>query len=53
MVTLPLTSGHHGVTWWPAMDSEVTCSALFFENVKVVMSGECLVPFVLPFLLEI
>ena len=54
MATLPLTCGHHGhgVTWWPAMGPEVTCSAIFFESLKVSMSGECLVPFVLPCLLE-
>jgi len=51
--TLPLTSGHHGVTWWPTIGPEVTCSALFFDYVSGIMSGECLVPFVLPFLLEI
>ena len=50
--TLPLTVGHHGVTWWPTMGPEVTCSAIFFESLKVSMSGECLVPFVLPCLLE-
>jgi hypothetical protein len=50
--TLPLTVGHPGVTGWPAMGPEVTCSAIFFESLKVSMSGECLVPFVLPCLLE-
>ena len=53
MATLPLTVGHHGVTWWPTIGPEVTCSALFFDYVSGIMSGECLVPFVLPFLLEI
>ena len=53
MAALPLTCGHHGVTWWPTMGPEVTCSALCFDYVSGIMSGECLVPFVLPFLLEI
>ena len=53
MATLPLTCGHHGVTWWPTIGPEVTCSALCFDYVSGIMSGECLVPFVLPFLLEI
>ena len=45
IATLPLTVGHPGVTWWPAMGPEVTCSAIIFESLKVSMSGECLVPF--------
>ena len=51
--TLPLTSGHHGVTWWPTIGPEVTCSALCFDYVSGIMSGECLVPFVFPFLFHI
>ena len=53
MATLPLAWANMMCTMVHIMGHEVTCSALFFENVKVVMSGECLVPFVLPFLLEI
>ena len=53
MATLSLAWGQHGVPMVHIMGPKVTCSALLFEYLKVVMSGECLVPFVLPFLLHI
>ena len=53
MATLPLAWANMMCTMVHIMGHEVTCSALFFKYLKVVMSGECLVPFVLPYLLKI
>ena len=51
--TLPLAWANMMCTMVHIMGHEVTCSAPFFRYVAVNMSGECLVPFVLPCLLEI
>ena len=51
--TLPLAWANMMCPMVHIMGHEVTCSALFFDYVSGIMSGECLVPFVLPCLLEI
>ena len=53
MATLPLAWANMMCTMVHIMGHEVTCSAPFFHYLAVNMSGECLVPFVLPCLLEI
>ena len=53
MATLSLAWANMMCTMVHIMGHKVTCSALCFDYLEVVMSGECLVPFVLPFLLEI
>ena len=50
--TLPLAWANMMCTMVHIMGHQVTCSATFFHYVAVNMSGECLVPFVLPCLLE-
>ena len=52
MATLSLAWASMMCTMVHIMGPEVTCSAIFFDYLEVVMSGECLVPFVLPCLLE-
>ena len=53
MATRSLAWANMMCTMVHIMGHKVTCSALCFDYLEVVMSGECLVPFVLPCLLEI